>query len=70
MEAKEIETEAKVTTTIEGAVRTIVVEWPDGERFTLVHHADGTDTVRFGRGGQGEARRISEQAATALSFVI
>ncbi|KAA8825149.1 hypothetical protein EMO92_06940 [Bifidobacterium reuteri] len=70
MEEKTKETEVKATTTTEGEVRTFTAEMPDGTQLVITKHADGTSTVRIGRGGKGPKVRISAKASAEASGVL
>lgn len=64
------ETEVKATTTTEGEVRTFTAEMKDGTRLAATRHADGTLTVRIGRGGEGPSVTLSEDAALTLGIIL
>ncbi|KAB5608380.1 hypothetical protein [Bifidobacterium jacchi] len=69
--AQEIErTEVRTRVTTEGAVRTFTAETEDGIQLVVTNHADGTTTVRIGRGGQGPKVRISEEASGQLAAIL
>lgn len=69
MDAKETEkpeVETKATVTAVGAVRVFTAEREDGTRLNVTGHADGTLTIRIGRGGDGPSFTLSENAANLL----
>lgn len=70
MEEETKETEVRTKDVAVGAVRTFTAETEDGTRLVVTHHADGTTTVRIGRGGKGPKVRLSEEASMQLSSIL
>lgn len=65
-----METEVKVTASTEGGAKVFVAQMEDGTRLAITRHADGTATVRIGRGGKGPKVRLSAEASAKAAEVL